>query len=75
MEMKELLAELAAGWNKFGGPRGLTWESAQEAVVDTWNYADLLIADAIANQAAFKSPPTFAEHGSRVPRNLDEPNA
>jgi hypothetical protein len=72
--LKDVLTDLADGWSKFGGPSGLTWEEACDAVRDAWDHTDVLVADAIANQAGFKSPPTFAEHGSLVPRNVDEPN-
>jgi hypothetical protein len=73
--LNDVLTELAEGWGKFGGPSGMTWEEARDAVVDSWHHTDMLIAEAIASQAGFESPPTFAEHGSRVPRNLDEPNS
>ena len=72
--INDVLAELADGWSKFGGPSGLTWEQARDAVIDSWNRAETLEADAIANQAGFESPPTFTEHGTHVPRNVDEPN-
>jgi hypothetical protein len=74
VKIDQVLQELADGWSKFGGPSGLTWEEAHEAVKDSWNYTDTLVAESIAKQAGFKSPPTFTEHGARVPRNLDEPN-
>jgi hypothetical protein len=72
--LKDVLAGLAKGWSKFGGPTGLTWEQARDAVTDAWEHADMLLADSIANRGGFKSPPTFSEHGSLVPRNFDEPN-
>ncbi len=74
MEINEVLADLADGWTKFGGPTGLTWEEARDAVIDSWYRTDTLMAEAIANQAGFKTPPTFSERGSKVPRNVDEAN-
>jgi len=72
--LKDVLTDLERDWMKFGGPSGLSWDEAREAVKDAWEQADTLVADAIANQGGFKSPPTFIEHGSRVPRNVDESN-
>lgn len=75
VEQDELLRELAHGWGEYGGPSELTLEEARKAIVDSWNHGETLIAEASANQAGFKSPPTFAQNGSRVPRNLDESNS
>jgi hypothetical protein len=74
VELHDVLAELADGWAKFGGPSGLTWAQARDAVIDSWYRTDMLLAEAIANHAGYKAPPTFAERGTRVPRNVDEAN-
>jgi hypothetical protein len=74
LEMNALLKELAEGWSKFGGPSELTLVEARQAIMDSWSHTDTLAADAEANQGGFKSPPTFAQHGARVPRNIDESN-
>ena len=75
VEIAEVLQDLSEGWAKFGGPSGLTWEEARDAVIDSWHRTDMLMAEAIANQAGFKTPPTFMERGTKVPRNLDEANS
>ncbi len=75
VKLDQVLSDLAEGWKDFGGPSRLTWEQARAAVADSWNNTETLVAESIANQGGFKSSPTFTEHGSRVPRNIDEPNA
>jgi hypothetical protein len=75
VNLKDVLAELTAGWEKFGGPEGLTLADAKEAITNSWHRSDELTADAIANQQGFKQPPTFADQGTLVPRNVDEANS
>jgi len=70
----EVMDELAAAWKDHGGPSGLSWEEACAAVQDSWEHSHTKLAETIASQAGFKSPPNFREHGNLVPRNLDEPN-
>jgi len=74
VEFDELAAELKAAWSKIGGPSGLNWQEACDAVRDSWNYTDTLMNEAIAGQAGFKTPPTFSDQGSNTPRHIDEPN-
>jgi hypothetical protein len=68
------IADLESGWKEYGGPSGLSWEEAREAVQASWEHTGTLLAEAVAGRAGFKRPPTFSEHGSVVPRNIDEPN-
>ena len=75
VNLKDVLADLAAGWDEFGGPSGLTLVEAKEAITNSWHRSDELTADAIANHQGFKTPPTFADQGNLVPRNIDEANA
>jgi len=74
-DFHDLVTELAAGWQKFGGPSGLSWEEARGAIEDSWERTDSLLAESIASRAGFKRPPTFSDHGNVVPRNVDEPNS
>jgi hypothetical protein len=75
VNLKDVLADLTAGWDKFGGPHGLTLNEAKEAVTNSWHRSDELTADTIANHKGFESPPTFLEKGTLVPRNFDEANS
>jgi hypothetical protein len=75
VKLKDVLDELAEGWKQFGGCSQLSWKEACDAVTDSWNHTETLMAESIASQGGYKSPPTFTEQGSRVPRNIDEPNA
>jgi len=74
VEFASVVAELEAAWSQFGGPAGLSWEQARDAVRDSWEHGDTLQAEAIASHGGFNTPPTFCDHGKRVPRNIDEPN-
>lgn len=74
-DFAEVMDELAAAWKDHGGPSGLSWEEASAAVHDSWDHHGTIQGEATASQAGFKSPPTFCEHGSHVPRNIDEPNS
>jgi hypothetical protein len=74
VNLKDVLAELVSGWEKYGGPDDLTLAEATDAITNSWHRSDELTADAIANHQGFKSPPTFAEKGTLVPRNVDEAN-
>lgn len=76
VNLKDVLADLEAGWDRFGGgPGSLTLKEAKEAVTNSWHRSDELRADSIAKHNGFKSPPTFTEKGTLVPRNLDEANS
>jgi hypothetical protein len=75
VNLKDVLADLTAGWDRFGGPSDLTLIEAKEAITNSWHRSDELTADAIANHQGFKSPPTFTDQGTLVPRNIDEANA
>ena len=74
VSFEEVVTELEAAWNQYGGPPGLSWPQAKAALRDSWERTDGLLADTIAGRAGFKRPPTFADHGGCVPRNIDEPN-
>jgi hypothetical protein len=68
-------AELEKAWKDHGGPSGLSWEEARDAVHAAWERSGTLQAEAIASHAGFKEPPTFSDNGGIVPRNVDEPNS
>jgi hypothetical protein len=74
VQFEDLIAELAAGWEKFGGPSNLSWEEARDAISDSWHFTDSLLAETIASRAGFESAPTFIENKGVVPRNVDESN-
>jgi hypothetical protein len=74
VNLKDALADLTEGWDKFGGPDGLTFAETVDAVTNSWHRSNELTADAIANHKGFRSPPTFTEKGNLVPRNVDEAN-
>ncbi|HVT88742.1 MAG TPA: hypothetical protein VHD56_07825 [Tepidisphaeraceae bacterium] len=74
VDFSTVMDELAAGWSKFGGPSGLSWEEASAAVRDAWEHQPTLMAESIASKGGYKKPPTFTQHGETVPRNIDEPN-
>jgi hypothetical protein len=72
---EEVAADLSASWLAFGGPAGLTWDEARDAVYAAWEHAGMMNAEAIAGRGGFKEPPTFSSQGNVVPRNIDEPNS
>jgi hypothetical protein len=74
VNLRDVLAELNANWQHFGGPDGLNLEEAIEAITRSWHRSEELTADSIANHRQFTSPPMFTEKGNLVPRNVDESN-
>jgi hypothetical protein len=74
-QFEEVIADLEAGWKRFGKASQLTWQEARAAIEDSWEHTGTLLAEAIASRAGFKRPPTFGDHGKVVPRNIDEPNS
>jgi hypothetical protein len=75
VQFEDMIAELTAGWEKFGGPSNLTWEEARDAIHDSWHFTDSLLAETIASRGGFDKAPTFTDNPGAVPRNLDEPNS
>jgi hypothetical protein len=75
VHFEQVIRELEAGWTVYGGPAGLSWEEARDAVRDSWEHTDTLLAEQIAGRGGFKRPPTFSDHQGVVPRSIDEPNS
>lgn len=74
IKFENVASDLESSWVAQHAGNGMSWEQVRSAVEDAWQRSDEMVADAIANQGGFDSPPTFQDHGRLTPRSRDEPN-